>query len=290
MSDLFISYKREEQPAAKRLAFALERQGWSVWWDPQLRVGEHFDDVIEDALQDAKCVIVLWSKQSVDSRYVRDEATYALNKEKLIPVAIEDVNLPFRFSGLQTAQLHGWDGSDTFPGFLKLVADIKSIIGSPATGTEEVKSVPREGLKKVEAEPRRKPISSKQTTGRTKAEWLMNIVVTVALGLFYLTAVTTACSNDDILALSALVGFPISIFLIFQKRPYRIAWLFVPLISFFIGKPYGHNYGTMTKSPLFGLEQGTNCQPSFEVLIVLGVVAVAAVIDHLVFLHTSKKR
>jgi hypothetical protein len=35
MSDIFISYKREEQPVAKKLAGALEKEGWSVWWDPK---------------------------------------------------------------------------------------------------------------------------------------------------------------------------------------------------------------------------------------------------------------
>ena len=68
MSDIFISYKREEQATARKLANALESEGWTVWWDPKLRAGEHFDDVIEKALNEAKCVIVTWSKRSVQSR------------------------------------------------------------------------------------------------------------------------------------------------------------------------------------------------------------------------------
>jgi hypothetical protein len=115
------------------LAAALERRGWSVWWDPELRSGQHYDAVIEQALQDAKVVIVLWSSRSVTSQYVRDEATFALNREKLMPVAIEQVTLPFRFAGLQTTQLRDWDGSDTAPGFLDLVDDIQSRIGPPAS-------------------------------------------------------------------------------------------------------------------------------------------------------------
>lgn len=151
MSDIFISYKREEQPQAKALADALEKKGWSVWWDPKLRAGEHFDDVIEKALQETKCVIVLWSKRSVKSRYVRDEATYALKRGKLIPAAIDGVTPPFRFEGVQTAQLRGWDGSVTFPGFQKLVDDISSIIGSPPAGMvkeereREAKTKPESG-------------------------------------------------------------------------------------------------------------------------------------------------
>jgi formylglycine-generating enzyme required for sulfatase activity len=130
MSDIFISYKREEQAAARKLADALEQEGLSVWWDPKLRVGEHFDDVIEKALIEAKCVIVIWSAISVQSRYVRDEATYALDRDKLVPVAIENVTLPFRFKGVQTLSLLGWDGSRDFAEFRRLVDDISAILRS----------------------------------------------------------------------------------------------------------------------------------------------------------------
>jgi len=101
MADIFISYKREEKSVAQTLAHALEQQGWDVWWDPKLQAGEHFDDAIQEALDDSDCVIVLWSKLSVRSRFVRDEATYALKKNKLIPVSIADIELPelsFRFA------------------------------------------------------------------------------------------------------------------------------------------------------------------------------------------------
>ena len=73
MSDIFISYKRQEQSIARTLASALEKQGWTVWWDPKLRAGERFDDVIEQELQRCKCVIVLWSKRAVKSNYIKDE-------------------------------------------------------------------------------------------------------------------------------------------------------------------------------------------------------------------------
>jgi TIR domain len=133
MSDIFISYKREEQDTARKLASALESEGWTVWWDPKLRAGEHFDDVIEKALNEAKCVIVMWSERSVQSRYVRDEATYALGRDKLVPVAIENVNLPFRFKGVHTLSLLGWDGSRDFSEFRKLIDDIAAILGPRPT-------------------------------------------------------------------------------------------------------------------------------------------------------------
>jgi formylglycine-generating enzyme required for sulfatase activity len=129
MSDIFISYKREEQATAGKLANALEGEGLTVWWDPKLRTGEIFDDVIEKALSEARCVIVLWSQLSVKSEYVKAEATYALDHNKLVPVKIEEVNLPFRFNRVHTLSLLGWDGSKDYSEFRRLVEDIAQIIG-----------------------------------------------------------------------------------------------------------------------------------------------------------------
>lgn len=155
MSDIFISYKREDQTTARKLADALEGEGWTVWWDPKLREGEHFDDVIEKALDDAKCVIVMWSNRSVESLYVKDEAMYALDHDKLIPVAIENVSLPFRFRGVHTLSLLGWDGSKDFPEFRKLVDDISAILGPSPTAVaavEEHRRLENERQRKVDEE------------------------------------------------------------------------------------------------------------------------------------------
>jgi hypothetical protein len=131
MSDIFISYKREDQTAARALAESLEQTGWTVWWDPQLRAGERFDEIIERELNNARLVIVLWSRRAIQSQYVKDEATYALSLNKLIPVTIDDVTPPFRFQGLHTISLADWRGSSTAPAFQKLQVDIENIIGRP---------------------------------------------------------------------------------------------------------------------------------------------------------------
>src|SRR5215475_7017594 len=131
MSDIFISYKREEQAVARKLADALESKDWSVWWDPKLRAGDDFDEVIEKVLDESRCVIVLWSKMSLKSKYVRAEAAEALEQEKLVPVAIQKVTLPFRFKRLHTPKLLNWDGSSKSAEFRNLVDDITEIIGSP---------------------------------------------------------------------------------------------------------------------------------------------------------------
>jgi hypothetical protein len=131
MSDIFISYKREEQPEARKLANALEREGWTVWWDPKLRAGDDFDRIIEAVLKESRCVIVLWSEKSLASDYVRAEAAEAMELKKLVPVAIENVTLPFRFKRLHTPKLLNWDGSNNSVEFRKLVEDITAKIGEP---------------------------------------------------------------------------------------------------------------------------------------------------------------
>jgi hypothetical protein len=150
VSDIFISYKREEQPIASKLANALEGEGWSVWWDPKLRAGERFNDVIERALKGSKCVVVMWSKRSVESEYVKHEANYALRRNKLVPVMIEEVELPFRFEDLHTLTLLDWDGSKDVPDFRRLVEDIGAIVVPPAT--EAKRKAEEENRKRMEQE------------------------------------------------------------------------------------------------------------------------------------------
>ncbi len=67
----------------------------------------------EQALKDAKAVVVLWSKHSVDSDWVRAEATQADRYGTLVPVTIEPCNRPIMFELTHTADLSGWNGDVT---------------------------------------------------------------------------------------------------------------------------------------------------------------------------------
>jgi adenylate cyclase len=123
--DLFLSYSREDQAIAQRFATAFERKGFSVWWDQTLRSGEAYDEVTEKALREAKAVVVLWSRTSVVSRWVRAEATLADRNKTLVPVMIEDCERPIMFELTQTADLTRWEGTPTDRVWLALVSDVR---------------------------------------------------------------------------------------------------------------------------------------------------------------------
>lgn len=77
MADIFISYASVDRPRVQSLVESLPQQGWSVWWDRTILPGKTWDEVLEAALADARCVIVLWSRHSVESDWVHIEADEA---------------------------------------------------------------------------------------------------------------------------------------------------------------------------------------------------------------------
>jgi TolB-like protein len=132
LPDIFLSYNREDQAAARRFADAFEAHGFSVWWDVTLRSGEAYDQVTEQALRDAKAVVVLWSKKSVASRWVRAEATLADRNKTLVPVMIEPCDRPIMFELTQTAELSHWQGDGADKAWVSFVRDVRRFVEKDA--------------------------------------------------------------------------------------------------------------------------------------------------------------
>ncbi len=132
MADIFLSYNREDQAIARQFAERFEAEGLTVWWDATLRSGEAYDEVTEKALNEAKAVVVLWSPRSVDSRWVRAEATQGQRNKTLVPAMIEDCKRPIMFELTQTADLSHWKGDAGDPAWQGFLSDIRGFIGSAA--------------------------------------------------------------------------------------------------------------------------------------------------------------
>ncbi len=129
MSDIFISYAREDRDRAEAIAQALEKLGSTVWFDKKIAPGGKYDEVIQGALDDAKCVIVLWSKASVESDWVKEEADKGKERDRLVPVLIDDVEVPLGFGRLHTANLVHWKGGRTHDEFKELSRSVAQKLG-----------------------------------------------------------------------------------------------------------------------------------------------------------------
>ncbi|HEU0200816.1 MAG TPA: ankyrin repeat domain-containing protein [Burkholderiaceae bacterium] len=138
MADIFLSYASEDRERARQLAVAFDARGWTLWWDRNIAVGRTFDDAIERELQQARCIVVLWSKASVSSEWVRNEAAVAVEKGTLFPVRIDDVKLPLEFRRRQTIDLLDWTGDVSHAGFSALCEGIATVVdASPGQVAEQ---------------------------------------------------------------------------------------------------------------------------------------------------------
>ena len=153
MSDIFLSYKSEDRAKAQIIAEALEKNGYSVWWDRVIPPGRTFDEVIEEELAAAKCLVVLWSEKSVNSKWIRTEAAEGDRRGILIPVLIEDVTPPFAFRLVEAAKLIDWDGTVPNPEFDLLLESVSRMLGkepAPEMGIQKPGDQEEDERKKAE--------------------------------------------------------------------------------------------------------------------------------------------
>src|SRR6476619_7516326 len=131
MSDVFVSYKAEDRTRVRPLVDALEADGLSVWWDAHIGGGDDWRDTIARHLDDARCVIVVWSKRSVgpEGRFVRDEASRAQKRRAYLPVTIDKVDPPLGFGESQAIALKSWKGDRTDPRYAALLSAARPMIG-----------------------------------------------------------------------------------------------------------------------------------------------------------------
>lgn len=108
MPDVFISYAREDRVVAQRLAEVLELDGWDVFWDRRIEAGAEWNAELQQALTDARCVLVVWSVAAKRSFWVRGEAADAYEHDKYVPVRIDEEDPPRLFGGVQALSLRDW--------------------------------------------------------------------------------------------------------------------------------------------------------------------------------------
>ena len=131
MADIFVSYARKDRNFVEPFVDMLEAQGWSVWWDREIGPGSTFSKVIEQEIARARCLIVIWTSNSIESDWVNAEASEGLVRQILIPVKFEDVNVPLIFRQTQSSDLVGWPGSTKGSEVPDLLDAISAAINKP---------------------------------------------------------------------------------------------------------------------------------------------------------------
>lgn len=141
---VFLSYAHADQAQAQRLANMLQRSGLTVWWDALIEGGSSYATTIKDALAAADAVIVLWSRQSVESDWVRDEAAQGRDRRRLVPLSLDGTPPPLGFGQIQMIDISGWNGRSTAPLFQSILRALatamsgavpapQAAIGAPVT-------------------------------------------------------------------------------------------------------------------------------------------------------------
>ena len=130
MSHVFISYARPDEALATLVADELRGAGFDVWRDDELPAHRPYAEVIEERVNGARAVVVLWSAEAAKSHWVRAEADTARAAMTLVQVSLDGTLPPMPFNQIQCADLKGWNGQRTAPGWRKLLASVGELAGN----------------------------------------------------------------------------------------------------------------------------------------------------------------
>ncbi len=128
-STVFVSYACADREHAQLVVSVLQQVGLEVWWDECLKVGDDFPPEIEERLQTARCVVVLWSEASTRSRWVRAEATLGARRGVLVPARIDNSQPPLEFLNFHTLDLSSWFADREQNTTDRLIQSVKSYLG-----------------------------------------------------------------------------------------------------------------------------------------------------------------
>lgn len=103
--------------------------GYTTWHDVELPPHRPYAEVIQERLEQAKAVVVLWSQESVRSQWVRSEANHAREKNKLVQVSVDGTMPPIPFDQIHCAQFRGWRGNLNTPDWERVARSVGDLVG-----------------------------------------------------------------------------------------------------------------------------------------------------------------
>jgi len=133
--NVFVSYAHEDRELTRQLVHALEHAGVNVWWDGLIAAGAQFADETERALVAASAVVVVWSRHSIASHWVRDEAAVGRDRSRLVPVSLDGTEPPLGFRQYLFIDLSKWQGKPNAPEIRAIVSAVQQP-GVTSAGTQ----------------------------------------------------------------------------------------------------------------------------------------------------------
>ena len=145
MADVFVSYARRDKARVAPLVAAIEAKGWTVWWDPDICPGQEFDRQIAAELKIATAVLVVWTLDSVESRWVRGEAREGAERGILVPVRFDRAEMPIDVRTFHTTDLDDWGEDPRSPQAQEVIRALGAMIArkSAARAATEISSLAR---------------------------------------------------------------------------------------------------------------------------------------------------
>lgn len=134
MTDVFISYKREERARCVAIYNALVDLKLSVWFDAHIEPGTDFDREIEREVRGASAVLVLWSALAADSDWIRAEARTGRQAERLVAARLDDCLPPLEFASVQAVDLFDVPDFQSGEGWRQIVTRIGRLAARPGLG------------------------------------------------------------------------------------------------------------------------------------------------------------
>lgn len=138
MAQIFLSYSHQNAAKADLIVEALTADGYSLWWDRKLRAADDYTRDIEAQLNDAKCVVVVWSAAARNSLWVRAEANAALQDNKLIQVTVDNAKPPLPFTMLHLPDLSHWQGEPMHPEWREVRGGVHTILSGGGMREREI--------------------------------------------------------------------------------------------------------------------------------------------------------
>lgn len=133
MADVFISYKKSDADRVRPLVEHIRAAGLDVWWDEGIQPSTSWRAEIAKQLNAAKCVVAVWTTDSVDPEqggWVMEEATHGQARKILAPVRLDLVAPPLGFGETKYADLAAWSGGVDDARFQNFLGIVQAIVRS----------------------------------------------------------------------------------------------------------------------------------------------------------------